>query len=95
MGLVPSDKARGLKTPVWDTYKEIVNKAEGKEVSVPLIKGHLISGVKKKILGNELTPSFPPSLPPSFPPSFPLSLLSSPPHSFRSSPPHSHFEHSN
>ncbi len=32
MELVPSDKAAGLKTPVWDEYRDIVNKAEGKEV---------------------------------------------------------------
>ena len=33
MDLVPDDKARGLKTPVWNEYKTIVNHAEGKEVS--------------------------------------------------------------
>ncbi len=32
MDLVPSDKTRGLKTPVWDIYKKTVNEAEGKEV---------------------------------------------------------------
>ena len=32
MDLVPSDKARGLQTPVWAEYKKIVNAAEGKEV---------------------------------------------------------------
>ena len=32
MDLVPDDKARGLKTPVWDEYKRIINQAEGKEV---------------------------------------------------------------
>ena len=32
MDLVPNDKARGLKTPVWDEYKIIINKAEGKSV---------------------------------------------------------------
>ena len=32
MDLVPDDKARDLKTPVWDEYKRIVNEAEGKEV---------------------------------------------------------------
>ena len=35
MELVPSDKAAGLKTPVWDEYRDIVNKAEGKEVRLP------------------------------------------------------------
>ena len=34
MELVPSDKAAGLKTPVWDEYRAIINKAEGKEVYV-------------------------------------------------------------
>lgn len=34
MDLVPSDKERGLKTPVWDEYKMIVNRAEGHEVSI-------------------------------------------------------------
>ena len=29
---MPDDKARGLKTPVWDEYKKIINDAEGKEV---------------------------------------------------------------
>lgn len=32
MDLVPNDKERGLKTPVWDEYKLIVNRAEGHEV---------------------------------------------------------------
>lgn len=32
MDLVPEDKARGLKTPVWDEYKRIINEAEGKQV---------------------------------------------------------------
>ena len=36
MDRVPDDKKRGLKTPVWDEYKAIVNKAEGKEVGQPL-----------------------------------------------------------
>lgn len=33
MDLVPEDKKRGLKTPVWDEYKAIINAAEGREVS--------------------------------------------------------------
>ena len=33
MEVVPDDKAKGLKTPVWDEYKKIVNAAEQKEVS--------------------------------------------------------------
>ena len=32
MDLVPDDKTRGLKTPVWDEYKKIVNESEGKQV---------------------------------------------------------------
>ena len=32
MDLVPNDKARGLKTPVWDEYKKLMKAAEGKEV---------------------------------------------------------------
>ena len=32
MQLVPSDKEKGLKTPIWDQYKAIINEAEGKEV---------------------------------------------------------------
>ena len=32
MALVPSDKTKGLKTPVWDEYKSIIKEAEGKEV---------------------------------------------------------------
>ena len=32
MDLVPDDKVRGLKTPVWDEYKKIINDAEGKQV---------------------------------------------------------------
>ncbi len=44
MELVPSDEAAGLKTPVWDEYRAIGNKAEGKEVHLcsvvnPLNKG--------------------------------------------------------
>lgn len=27
MDLVPGDKEKGLKTPVWDNYKAIINKA--------------------------------------------------------------------
>ena len=34
MDLVPDDKKRGLKTPVWDEYQQILNEAEGKEVGV-------------------------------------------------------------
>ena len=32
MDLVPNDKAKGLKTPVWDEYKKIINAEEGIEV---------------------------------------------------------------
>ena len=27
MDLVPDDKAKGLKTPVWDEYRKILNQA--------------------------------------------------------------------
>ncbi len=37
MDLVPSDKMKALKTPVWDEYKKIINQAEGKIVSVAMI----------------------------------------------------------
>ena len=32
MDLVPDDKKRGLRTPVWEEYKQIITEAEGKEV---------------------------------------------------------------
>ena len=32
MEMVPDDKAKGMKTPIWDEYKKIVNDAEKKEV---------------------------------------------------------------
>ena len=34
MDLVPGDKAKGLKTPVWDEYRKIIKEAEGKEVCI-------------------------------------------------------------
>lgn len=42
MDLVPEDKQRGLKTPIWDEYKEIIKEAEGKEVG-PLVTSHLVT----------------------------------------------------
>ena len=33
MDLVPDDKKNGLRTPVWDEYKAIINEAEGREVT--------------------------------------------------------------
>ena len=33
MDVVPDDKARGLHPPIWATYKEIIEQAEGKSVS--------------------------------------------------------------
>ena len=27
MDLVPDDKEKGLKTPIWDVYKKILNQA--------------------------------------------------------------------
>ncbi len=38
MDLVPSDKARDLKTPVWDDYRKIINQAEGKIVSIAMME---------------------------------------------------------
>jgi L-fucose mutarotase len=32
MAVMPQHKAAGMKTPVWDVYKSIVNKAEGRVV---------------------------------------------------------------
>ena len=33
-----ADKARGVKTPIWDEYKKLVNESEGKTVGVSLIE---------------------------------------------------------
>jgi len=33
-----ADKKRGIKTPIWDVYKEAVNQSEGKTVNVSLIE---------------------------------------------------------
>ncbi len=38
MDPVPNDKARGLKTPIWDDYKKLVNEAEGKTIGVELVE---------------------------------------------------------
>lgn len=38
MELVPGDKAKGLPTPVWGKYQEIINKAEGKEVKMAQVE---------------------------------------------------------
>ena len=32
MDLVPDDKKKGLKTPVWDEYKAIINESENRQV---------------------------------------------------------------
>lgn len=32
MEMVPDDKAKGMKTPIWEEYKKIVNDAEKQEV---------------------------------------------------------------
>eukprot|EP00794_Sanderia_malayensis_P003809 gene3809-4336_t len=37
MDPVPSDKAKGLKTPIWDEYKRLVNEAEGQTINVELV----------------------------------------------------------
>ena len=33
-----ADKARGVKTPIWDEYKKLVDESEGKIVGVSLIE---------------------------------------------------------
>ncbi|XP_072026123.1 fucose mutarotase-like [Amphiura filiformis] len=38
MELVPSDKAKNLATPVWQTYQKLLNEAEGKQVKVDQIE---------------------------------------------------------
>ncbi|XP_077992326.1 fucose mutarotase-like [Glandiceps talaboti] len=38
MDLVDSDKEKGLKTPVWDKYQDILNKSEGKQVKIGRIE---------------------------------------------------------
>ena len=38
MDPVPKDKAAGLKTPIWDEYKKIVNESEGKTINVELVE---------------------------------------------------------
>ncbi|XP_064603104.1 fucose mutarotase-like [Liolophura sinensis] len=38
MDLVPGDKERGLKTPVWEKYKQLVNQSEGKDISIELVE---------------------------------------------------------
>ncbi|XP_065882697.1 fucose mutarotase-like [Dysidea avara] len=48
MDLVPNDKARGLKTPVWDEYKKLMNAAEGKEIKVNMIERFEFYEVAKK-----------------------------------------------
>ena len=34
MQVVPSDAAKGLKTPIWGTYQTLLNEAESKTVYV-------------------------------------------------------------
>ena len=41
MDLVQADKKRGLKTPVWDEYKAIINSTEEKDVRTPVIINYL------------------------------------------------------
>jgi L-fucose mutarotase len=38
MDLMPEHKAAGWKTPIWETYKTIVNKAEGQEIQFELVE---------------------------------------------------------
>lgn len=38
MDRVDNDKKRGLKVPVWPTYQQIINEAEGKEVQIEYVE---------------------------------------------------------
>ncbi|XP_076461840.1 fucose mutarotase-like [Babylonia areolata] len=38
MQRVPSDEAKNLPVPIWDTYQTIVNAAEGKEVGMEKVE---------------------------------------------------------
>jgi L-fucose mutarotase len=38
MAVSEADEKQGVKTPIWNTYKEIINKAEGREVSVTAVE---------------------------------------------------------
>ncbi|BFZ01928.1 hypothetical protein BsWGS_04968 [Bradybaena similaris] len=38
MDLVPSDKDKGLKTPIWDEYKQILDKAENQKVKIEFVE---------------------------------------------------------
>ena len=52
MDLVPSDKERGLKTPVWEEYKLIVNHAEGHEVTAGGHGGQGAQGIYRGDMGH-------------------------------------------
>jgi L-fucose mutarotase len=34
MAVTEADVKRGVRVPIWDTYKEIINRAEGREVPI-------------------------------------------------------------
>ncbi|KAL5016156.1 hypothetical protein ScPMuIL_005745 [Solemya velum] len=38
MDPVPEDKAKGMIPEIWDTYKKIINKAEGKEMNIDYVE---------------------------------------------------------
>ncbi|GFG31897.1 hypothetical protein Cfor_02516, partial [Coptotermes formosanus] len=38
MAVTDADVKRGLTTPIWDTYQEIVNKAEGRDVRITTLE---------------------------------------------------------
>jgi L-fucose mutarotase len=38
MAVTDADVQRGVTTPIWNTYQEIINKAEGREVSVTTLE---------------------------------------------------------
>lgn len=38
MDPVANDKARGLKTPIWEEYKKLVDEAEGKKIDIELVE---------------------------------------------------------
>jgi L-fucose mutarotase len=38
MAVTDADVKRGVKTPIWGTYQEIINEAEGREVAMKTLE---------------------------------------------------------
>jgi L-fucose mutarotase len=38
MAVTKADLQRGVTTPIWDTYQDIVNEAEGREVELTILE---------------------------------------------------------